>query len=76
MNTENFIWEPKCYDGFEETVKKEIFEDRIYELFFEVEKATTGGALVAGALTGGRRCVEMFFKSGGRIKDLIANRTI
>lgn len=38
INAENFIWEPKCYDGFEETVKKEIFEDRIYELFFEVEK--------------------------------------
>lgn len=38
MNVENFIWEPKCYDGFEETVKKEIFEDRIYELFFEVKK--------------------------------------
>jgi len=38
MDTSKFIWEPKCYDGFEKTVKKEIFEDRIYELFFEVEK--------------------------------------
>jgi hypothetical protein len=38
MNTENFIWEPKCYDGFKETVSKEIFEDNIYEKFFEVEK--------------------------------------
>jgi FkbM family methyltransferase len=38
MNIENFIWEPKCYEGFEETVKREIFEDKIYERFFEVEK--------------------------------------
>jgi FkbM family methyltransferase len=38
MNIENFIWEPKCYDGFKETVSKEIFEDNIYEKFFEVEK--------------------------------------
>lgn len=34
---ENFIWEPSCYDGFKETIIKEIFEDRIYERFFEVE---------------------------------------
>jgi dTDP-4-dehydrorhamnose reductase len=25
---ENFIWEPSCYDGFKETIIKEIFEDR------------------------------------------------
>lgn len=38
MNLENFIWEPKCYDGFRETVEKEIFVDKIYERFFEVEE--------------------------------------
>lgn len=38
MNLENFIWEPKCYEGFEEFVKKEIFEDKIYEKIFQVEK--------------------------------------
>ena len=35
---ENFIWEPSCYDGFKETIIKEIFEDRIYEKYFEVEE--------------------------------------
>ena len=29
MNIEKFVWEPKCYDGFRETVEKEIFEDKI-----------------------------------------------
>lgn len=38
MNLENFIWEPTCYKGFKETVTKEIFEDKIYERFFEVEE--------------------------------------
>jgi len=38
MNLENFIWEPKWYDGFKETLIKEIFEDKIYEKFFEVEE--------------------------------------
>jgi len=38
MNLENFIWEPKCYDGFKETVEKEIFVDKIYERMFEVEE--------------------------------------
>ena len=33
MNIEKFVWEPKCYDGFRETVEKEIFEDKIYERF-------------------------------------------
>ena len=38
MNLEQFTWEPKCYDGFRETVTKEIFEDKIYERYFEVEE--------------------------------------
>lgn len=38
MNLEKFIWEPKCYDGFKETVTKEIFVDKIYERYFEVEE--------------------------------------
>lgn len=38
MNYDKFIWEPKCYDGFKETVTKEIFVDRIYERYFEVEE--------------------------------------
>lgn len=38
MNITEFIWEPKCYDGFRETVTKEIFEDKIYERYFEVEE--------------------------------------
>ena len=38
MNLENFVWEPKCYEGFRETVEKEIFVDKIYERFFEVEE--------------------------------------
>jgi FkbM family methyltransferase len=35
---EKFIWEPLCYDGFKETIIKEIFEDRMYEKYFEVEE--------------------------------------
>ena len=35
---ENFIWQPECYPGFRETVEKEIFVDRIYEKYFEVEQ--------------------------------------
>jgi FkbM family methyltransferase len=38
MKLENFVWEPKCYDGFKETVEKEIFIDKIYERIFEVEE--------------------------------------
>jgi FkbM family methyltransferase len=38
MNLEKFIWEPKCYDGFKETVEKEIFEDKIYERLVQVEE--------------------------------------
>ena len=38
MNLDNFIWEPKCYDGFKETIIREIFEDKIYERLFEVEE--------------------------------------
>jgi FkbM family methyltransferase len=38
MDTSNFIWEPECYKGFKETVYKEIFEEKIYERFFEVEE--------------------------------------
>lgn len=38
MNMNEFIWEPKCYDGFKETVQKEIFEDKIYERFVQVEE--------------------------------------
>ncbi len=38
MNLDNFIWEPKCYDGFKETIINEIFQNNVYERFFEVEK--------------------------------------
>lgn len=38
MNLENFIWEPNCYDGFKETVLQEIFIEKVYERFFEVEE--------------------------------------
>ena len=38
MNLENFVWEPKCYDGFRETVEKEIFVDKIYERHVQVEE--------------------------------------
>jgi len=38
MNTENFIWEPACYEGFKETVEQEIFVDKIYERYFGVEE--------------------------------------
>lgn len=38
MNLDNFIWEPKCYEGFKETIIREIFEDNIYERLFEVEE--------------------------------------
>lgn len=33
-----FLWEPKIYDGFKETIIKEIFIDRIYEKVFTVDK--------------------------------------
>ena len=32
MNLEQFTWEPKCYDGFRETVTREIFEDKISDI--------------------------------------------
>jgi len=35
---ENFIWQPECYPGFREMVEREIFVDRIYEKYFEVEE--------------------------------------
>ena len=38
MNLNQFVWEPKCYDGFRETVEKEIFVDKIYERHVQVEE--------------------------------------
>lgn len=38
MNLDKFVWEPKCYDGFRETVEKEIFIDKIYERHVQVEE--------------------------------------
>jgi FkbM family methyltransferase len=38
MNLEEFVWEPKCYEGFKETVEQEIFIDKIYERVFQVEE--------------------------------------
>lgn len=38
IEIENFIWEPHIYDGFKETIIKEIFVDNIYERLFEVEE--------------------------------------
>lgn len=38
IDMENFIWEPHIYDGFKETIIKEIFIDKIYERLFEVEE--------------------------------------
>ena len=35
---EEFIWEPECYPGFKETVEKEVFEDKIYSKFQDVEE--------------------------------------
>jgi FkbM family methyltransferase len=34
----NFIWTPECYPGFKETVEKEIFVDKIYTKFFDVQE--------------------------------------
>ena len=41
MNLDNFIWEPECYEGFKETVYREIFIDKLYEKCFEVEEGDT-----------------------------------
>jgi FkbM family methyltransferase len=38
MNLDEFIWEPKCYDGFRKTVEQEIFIDKIYERHVQVEE--------------------------------------
>ena len=38
MNLDQFVWEPKCYDGFRETVEKVIFVDKIYERHVQVEE--------------------------------------
>ncbi len=38
MNSEHFIWEPECHESFKEIVEKEIFLDKVYEKFFEVEE--------------------------------------
>ena len=49
MNLNQFVWEPKCYDGFRETVEKEIFVDKIYERHVQVEEGDVvfdiGGSL-------------------------------
>jgi FkbM family methyltransferase len=49
MNLDEFVWEPKCYDGFRETVEKEIFVDKIYERHVQVEEGDVvfdiGGSL-------------------------------
>jgi FkbM family methyltransferase len=49
MNLGEFVWEPKCYDGFRETVEKEIFVDKIYERHVQVEEGDVvfdiGGSL-------------------------------
>lgn len=37
MDISKFIWEPECHKGFKEIVEKEIFIDKVYERFFEVE---------------------------------------
>lgn len=38
MDISKFIWEPECHKGFKEIVEKEIFIDKVYERFFEVEE--------------------------------------
>ena len=38
MDTSKFIWEPECHEGFKEIVEKEIFIDKVYERYFEVEE--------------------------------------
>jgi len=38
MNLDQFVWEPKCYNGFRETVEQEIFIDKIYERHVRVEE--------------------------------------
>ena len=38
MDTSKFIWEPECHEGFKEIVEKEIFIDKVYEKYFEVEE--------------------------------------
>jgi len=38
MKLDQFVWEPKCYDGFRETVEREIFFDKIYERHVQVEE--------------------------------------
>lgn len=38
MKLDQFVWEPKCYDGFRETVEREIFVDKIYERYVQVEE--------------------------------------
>jgi FkbM family methyltransferase len=38
MDTSKFIWEPECHEGFKEIVEREIFIDKVYERYFEVEE--------------------------------------
>jgi FkbM family methyltransferase len=38
VNLDKFIWEPECYEGFKETVYQEIFVEKLYEKWFEVEE--------------------------------------
>ena len=38
MGTSKFIWEPECHERFREIVEQEIFSDKVYEKFFEVEQ--------------------------------------
>lgn len=38
MNLDQFVWYPKCYDGFRETIEREIFVDKVYERHVTVEE--------------------------------------
>lgn len=38
MDTNKFIWQPECHARFREIVEQEIFVDKVYEKFFEVEE--------------------------------------
>jgi FkbM family methyltransferase len=80
MNLENFIWEPKCYDGFRETVTREIFQDKIYERYFEVEEndivfdiGASLGPFTYSILHKNPKMVFAFEPSFEEFKTLVAN---
>lgn len=80
MNLDQFVWEPKCYDGFRETIEREIFVDKIYERYVQVEEGdvvfdigASLGPFTYSILDKNPSQVFSFEPSYGEFKTLVLN---